>query len=143
VAAERRNGVFGVEQIMRGRARTGRARGQAAVRVQVVGRRNRARQWPFALVAPVAADKNPALGRSVRVAVSHDEDADGRLTVDTVVNSLQPAVEPAPMEGLEIERPVRPELRLARVAVRLATVRPRPYDQTDRPLFALRERDGI
>src|SRR2546423_12295952 len=116
---------------MRGCAGTWRARRQAAVCVQVVGRRNGARQWPFALVAPVAADKNPALGRSVRVAVTHDKDADGRLTVDTVVNSLEPAVEPAQMKGLEIERRVRPELCLARVAVRLAAVRPRPHDQTD------------
>src|SRR5207247_9805425 len=109
----RRNRAFGVEWVMRGRARTWRARGQAAVRVQVVGRRNGARQRPLALVAPAAADKNPAFGCSVRVAAAHDEDADGRLAVHAVVDPLQPVVEPAPMEGLEIKAGVRSELRLA------------------------------
>ena len=81
--------------------------------VQIVRRRLRARQRPLLLVAPVAADEDAAFRRLVRIAAAHHIDADRRLAVHAVVDSLQPMVEPAQMKRPEIERRVFGELRLA------------------------------
>src|SRR5439155_16844293 len=114
--------MLGIKQVVGGRTGAGLTGGQATARAQVVGRDGRAGERPLALVPPVSADENAAFGRLVRVAAAHHKDANGRVAIHAVVETLEPVIEPAELEGGEIERRLRPELRLAGVAERLAAV---------------------
>src|SRR6266446_9758797 len=63
--------------------------------------------------APTPAMVEAAVTIAAPRAAAHDEDAHRRLLVDTVGDSLEPAVEPAPAQFKEILREVchRPERR--------------------------------
>ena len=96
--------------------------------MQIVRRRLCTCQRPLLLVAPVSADEDAAFGGLVRIAAAHDIDTNGRLAVHSVVDAFQPMVEPAQVEGPEIERGVFGELRFAGEVAVLRAVNPRPDD---------------
>ena len=95
-------------------------------------------QGPLALGAPAAAVEHSPPGGPASVAASHDEDAYERLSLDAVLLSLQPPVEPAQMELVEaVQGSVGAELHVAGEGAlgRDAPVRPRPHGHADVALF--------
>src|SRR6185369_1878424 len=93
----------------------------------------------FPFLAPPTADEDPPFRRAVAVATAHHEDTHRRLAIDAVVRALEPAIEPAELERLDVDGGIAAELRLAREAAPLPAVRPRPHDQAQRALLRLGE----
>src|SRR5438034_2196022 len=96
--------------------------------VQVIGRDYGSRQRPFMLVAPVSTNRNPSLWGLVSVPSTHNEDSHRRLTVDPVIDPLQPVIKPPLLKLKEINAGLGPELRLARIAEPLSAMPPWPDD---------------
>src|SRR5207245_7857267 len=98
VPAESRDGMARVEKLTRRRDRrrcpSRLFRRKRALGVQVIGRGLGASQRPFGLIPPVAPDENSAFRRPAAVAATHDEDADRRFAINTVLDAIQPAIEP-------------------------------------------------
>src|SRR6516164_10129404 len=77
------------------------------------------------------------------VTATHNENADWRLTVHTVIDPLQPPVEPTQMEGGKIQRRFGTELRLAGMGQGLTSVSPGPHNQPDGSFLGLAERNVV
>src|SRR6266446_4765380 len=93
------------------------------------------RQRPLGRAAPASAMLETAVAIAPPRAAAHDEDAHRRLLVDTVGESLDPAVEPAPAQLKEIlgkvavDRSGGAKFNLAGMAQRAVPMGPRPEDQ--------------
>src|SRR6516225_5361152 len=100
------------------------------MRVQEIRCHLRPRERPLLLIAPMAADEHAPFRRLVRVPSAHHVDPHRRLAVDTVVDALEPPIEPAQLEGVEIDGGIGRELRVPRVAETRAAVGPGAYDES-------------
>src|SRR5439155_9860565 len=110
-----------------------------AIRLHVETGPKRLGQRPIAGLAPQAAVVEPA-GRCLPPgAAPHDENPHRRFAVDTVVEPLDPAIEPATSQFEEIlgeiliDRRGRSEINLTRVTQRAIAMRPRAENQLRRP----------
>src|SRR3989449_2872246 len=141
--AEGGGGRAGVEKIPRGGARrrcpSRLFRRRRALGEQVIGRGLGASQRPLGLIPPVPPDENSTFRRPAAVAATHDEDADRRSAINTVLDALQPAIEPALPEWIEIESSLGSKLRFPGKTLRLASVSPRAHDESNRPFLGLRK----
>src|SRR2546425_6816831 len=139
--AESGEGRAGVKKIPRRRARrrcpSRFFRRKRPLGEQVIGRGLGASQRPLGLIPPVPADENSAFRRLVAVASTHDEDADRRFAINTVLDALQPRIEPALPECIEIESSLGSKLPFPRKTFRLASVSPRAHDESTWPFLGL------
>jgi len=87
----------------------------------------------------MAADEHAPFRRLVRVPSAHHVDPHRRLAVDTVVDALEPPIEPAQLEGVEIDGGIGRELRVPRVAETRAAVGPGAYDESLQALLVRAE----
>src|SRR2546429_344219 len=137
VATEGWHRIVWIEAIGQGGMGYRLVRRKRPVGVQVVRRRRRPGERPFLFIAPAPADEHPTLRGLVSVTAAHDIDAHRCLAVDAVVDTLQPMIEPALLEGVEIDGRVGRELRIARVARVRAAMGPGSDNQPLRALLAL------
>ena len=79
----------------------------------------------------------------MRIAAAHNEDTHRRLAIYSVVDSLQPMIEPALLEGEKINRRIRAELGLARIAARATSMCPRSHNEALQALFIFRQRNKV
>jgi len=91
----------------------------------------------------MASYEDAAFRCFVGVASAHDVDEYGRLAIHSVVNALQPMIEPAQVKGGEIERRVVGELCLPGVTEILTAVDPWADDQALETLLGPAQLDEI
>jgi len=135
--------MLGIELVSAGRLSGGYIGGQASVPVQVITRLNSAGGRPLGLIAPVSAYKDPALGGFMAIAAAHDKDADRWLAIHSIADVLEPVIEPALFESIEVNGRIRTKLRLSGVAPGASAMRPRPHDEPLQTFLRLPQRDVI
>src|SRR5580658_6658931 len=108
-----------------------------SVGMQIIWRDCGPCQRPFMLIAPVSADEDAAFGSFVRISATHHKDSHRQFAVDSVIRSLEPAIEPAQLKLIEINGSVGAKLGFTGVAASAPTVRPRAHDQALQALLVL------
>src|SRR6266699_1265855 len=93
--ANGRRWISRIEGVSNGPTVAGLPGRERSVRMKIVRCRPGACQWPFLFIAPVPSDEQAALRCFVPVTATHHIDPDGGLPLHTVIDALQPAVEPA------------------------------------------------
>ena len=79
----------------------------------------------------------------MRISAAHDVNPHGRLAIDSVVHALQRMVEPAQLEGHEVEGRVVCELRFTREADAGRLMNPGTRDEPLQALLASAQLDEI
>src|ERR1700730_4071629 len=109
--------------------------GEHSIRVQIVRGLYGAFERPLRLIAPVASNEDVSLGGLMSIASAHHKDADRRLTINPIVDTLKPVVEPTRTELVRIDAGRGTKLSFSRRCVRCPAMPPRSDDQL---LVALR-----
>src|ERR1700680_935963 len=85
----------------------------------------------------MTTDEDAPLRGFVAAAAAHDVNANGRFALHAVVHALEPMIEPALLERIEVDGRIRGELRLSGVAYARTAVSPGTDDEPLRALLVL------
>src|ERR1700680_4227284 len=85
----------------------------------------------------MTTDEDAPLRGFVAAAAAHDVNANGRFALHAVVHALEPMIEPALLERIEVDGRIRRELRLSGVAYARTAVSPGTDDEPLRALLVL------
>src|SRR4029450_8337269 len=113
--------------------------------MQIERSRYGCRERPLLLRVPLPAVIHAAGGILATGAAAHDEDPHGRLGIDFILRTLQPAVEPMHSQRQQVRRDVAGELRsrsevdVAGERLVIVSVSPGTQDQALRTALALAE----
>src|SRR5882672_11587563 len=103
--------------------------GEHPIRVQIVRGLSGAFERPLRLIAPVASDEDASLAGLMSIASAHDKDADRRLTINPIVDTLEPVVKPTRTELARIDAGRGTKLSFSRRCVLCSAMPPRSDEQ--------------
>src|SRR5690242_2171570 len=89
------------------------------------------------------SDVNAFFRRLMAVTATHHVDANGRLAIHSVIDSLQPMIEPPQIERPQVQRGILRKLCFTCVIPVLRTVNPWPDDQPLHALLRLSQFDEV
>ena len=129
VASDGRDRIGWLELVAVGRFVQRLFGGEYSIRVQVIRNLHGAFERPLRLIAPVATNKNASLAGLMSIASAHDKDADWALTINPVVDTPKPLVEPTGSELVRIDTGRCTKLSLTSACVPCSAMPPRSDDQ--------------